>query len=131
MDVVEQVLAHLLQVAADPGDCAEAGVYPVDRLVQGLRGDLAIQLAQGIAMFRRPARNELDDILELALQLLNLALDALALLLRQSVEGFRLHHRAVRNRREGKPGRRSDQGDVLRLRLLAQDRKSTRLNSSH
>src|SRR3546814_13084790 len=82
MDVVEQVLAHLLQVAADPGDCAEAGVYPVDRLVQGLRGDLAIQLAQGIAMFRRPARNELDDILELALQLLNLALDALALLLR-------------------------------------------------
>src|SRR3546814_11772351 len=71
-------------------------------------------------MFRRPARNELDDILELALQLLNLALDALALLLRQSVEGFRLHHRAVRNRREGKPGRRSDQGDVLRLRLLAQ-----------
>src|SRR3546814_19789918 len=75
MDVVEQVLAHLLQVAADPGDCAEAGVYPVDRLVQGLRGDLAIQLAQGIAMFRRPARNELDDILELALQLLNLALD--------------------------------------------------------
>src|SRR3546814_13383619 len=57
MDVVEQVLAHLLQVAADPGDCAEAGVYPVDRLVQGLRGVLALQLAQGIAMFRRPARH--------------------------------------------------------------------------
>src|SRR3546814_4897741 len=123
MDVVEQVLAHLLQVAADPGDCAEAGVYPVDRLVQGLRGDLAIQLAQGIAMFRRPARNELDDILELALQLLNLALDALALLLRPSVEGFRLHPRAVRNRREGQPGRRSDQGDVLRLRLSSERRR--------
>src|SRR3546814_3887313 len=54
------------------------------------------------------------------MQLLNLAFDALALLLRQGVEGFRRHHRAVRNRREGKPGRRSDQGDVLRLRLLAQ-----------
>src|SRR3546814_1432709 len=34
MDVVEQVLAHLLQVAADPGDCSVVGVYPVDRLDQ-------------------------------------------------------------------------------------------------
>src|SRR3546814_18239106 len=118
MDVVEQVLAHLLQVAADPGDCAEAGVYPVDRLVQGLRGDLAIQLAQGIAMFRRPARHELDDILELALQLLNLALDALALLLRQSVYGFRLHHPAVRQLRASKTGRTSGPGDVLHVTLL-------------
>jgi hypothetical protein len=120
VNVVEQVLTGLLQVLADVGKLAEADVQLVDRMVDGLRRDLAVQLAQGIPVLHCPGGNLLDDLLEFALQFLDLALDTLAFFLRQGVEGLGLHHRAVFHGREGEAERCAHQGDVLRFCLFAQ-----------
>jgi len=65
-------------------------------------------------------RHLLHDRFELALHLLQVLLDALALRLGQRLEQFGRQHLAVAPRRQGQPHRRSQHGDALRLGLALQ-----------
>ncbi len=97
---------------------AVAGLEIVDELADGHVGHLLVELVELLLAFFAPLGELLQDLLQLALQILDGALDALALFLGQLLEAVLIQGLAVLARGEGEAPLAHDQGDVVLLRLL-------------
>ncbi len=86
----------------------------------GVQRHLAVQPLHALQALLAPAHGVADEPLELRLQRLDCALDALLLRFGQLRELVRAHHFTVLDRREGEPGRRAQQGDPLGDSFVAQ-----------
>ncbi len=119
-DVVDQVAAGGAHVVASRGHVGEGGQQIAERLVDGMLGDVLVELAQLGAPVLVGLGQALQDHGQLLLQRLDLGLHVLAHGLGKRIEDLGLDDLALVHGGHGEAGRRAQDGDVLGLRLGVQ-----------
>ncbi len=111
--ILFDVVLDGIEIRRDLGEIAITGPQLVHHQCDRGPGRFAVERAHGLAMLALRLRHLLHDRFELALNLLQVVLNPVALGLGQGLEHLRRQHLALAPRRQGQAHRRSQHGDAL------------------
>ena len=115
LDVLDDVLAQVVEVGENVGQVTVAGLQGIDQMADRVAGRLVVQLAQPVPGFADPDRRLPEGLLELFLQGLDLALDRLPGRRVEFLKGLGRNDLTVMDRREGEAHGRAQQRDAMVL----------------